>query len=89
MTLRAPLTLWTSFVLAFAGLSYSARFTEGPPDDDVLYRWSTVAAGLLQFAIVGFRNAWSAYADAVSNLAPRMTMPASVSFTTWTSMSGS
>lgn len=46
------LTLWTSFVLAFATLSYSLRFTEGKPPKDLLYRWSTVEANLVQFAII-------------------------------------
>lgn len=46
------LTLWTSFVLAFATLSYSLRFTEGKPPKDLLYRWSTVEGNLVQFAII-------------------------------------
>jgi membrane protease YdiL (CAAX protease family) len=53
MSLRAPLALWTSFVLIFAALSYSVRFSEGKPDADTLYKWSTAAGGLAQFAIVG------------------------------------
>jgi uncharacterized protein len=51
--LRAPLALWTSFVLAFAALSYSARLTEGKPEENTLYKWSTVVGGLVQFAVVG------------------------------------
>ena len=47
-----PLVLWASFVLTFAALSYSVRFSEGKPDRDVLYKWSTVAAGLAQFVVV-------------------------------------
>ena len=46
------LTLWTSFVLAFATLSYSLRFTEGKPPKDLLYRWATVEGNLVQFAII-------------------------------------
>jgi membrane protease YdiL (CAAX protease family) len=46
------LTLWASFVLLFAALSYSVRFTEGKPPKDLLYRWATVEANLLQFAII-------------------------------------
>jgi membrane protease YdiL (CAAX protease family) len=53
VTLRLPLALWTGFVLLFAALSYQARFSNGAPADDVLYQWSSVAEGLLQFAIVG------------------------------------
>jgi membrane protease YdiL (CAAX protease family) len=47
------LSLWTSFVLAFASLSYALRFTEGKPAKDVLYEWATVEANLIQFAIIG------------------------------------
>ncbi len=50
---RLPLALWTGFVLTFAALSYSVRFSSGKPDRDTLYRWSTAASGLVQFAIVG------------------------------------
>jgi membrane protease YdiL (CAAX protease family) len=46
------LTLWTTFVLAFATLSYSFRFTEGKPPKDLLYRWATVEGNLVQFAII-------------------------------------
>jgi uncharacterized protein len=46
------LALWTSFVLAYATLSYASRFTEGKPPKDVLYRWSTVEANLIQFAVI-------------------------------------
>ena len=53
MSLGRPLTLWTTFVLVLATLSYTARFSDGPPANDVLYRWSSVAEGALQFAIVG------------------------------------
>jgi len=50
---RSALTLWTSFVLLFATLSYSVRFSSGKPDRDTLYKWSTAAAGLVQFLFVG------------------------------------
>ena len=46
------LTLWTSFVLVYATLSYAGRFTEGKPPKDVLYRWSTATANLVQFAVI-------------------------------------
>jgi membrane protease YdiL (CAAX protease family) len=52
MSVRAPLALWTSFVLLFAALSYSVRFSEGEPERDTLYRWSTAVAGLVQFVVV-------------------------------------
>lgn len=51
--MRKPLVLWSGFVLAFAGLSYTFRFTEGKPPKDLLYEWSTVVGNLIQFAIVG------------------------------------
>ena len=46
----SPLAAWTSFVVVFASLSYAIRFTEGKPDKNVLYEWSTVANGLVQSA---------------------------------------
>ena len=49
----SPLAAWTSFVVAFASLSYAVRFTEGKPDKDVLYQWSSVANSLIQFAVIG------------------------------------
>ncbi len=51
--MRSPLTAWTTFVLAFAALSYTLRFTEGKPPKDLLYKWSTVEGNLIQFAIIG------------------------------------
>jgi membrane protease YdiL (CAAX protease family) len=50
--MRAPLALWSGFVLAFTTLSYSLRFTEGKPPKDLLYKWSTVVGNLVQFAII-------------------------------------
>src|SRR5919204_7046079 len=50
--MRTPLILWTAFVLAFASLSYSLRFTEGKPPKNLLYKWSTVEGNLIQFAII-------------------------------------
>ena len=52
MTRRLPLELWTGFVLLFAALSYSLRFSEGKPERDVLYKWSTAIGSLMQFGIV-------------------------------------
>jgi membrane protease YdiL (CAAX protease family) len=51
--MRAALAAWTSFVVLFATLSYSIRFTEGKPPKDLLYQWSTVASALIQFAVIG------------------------------------
>ena len=53
MTRRLPLALWSSFVLIFAALSYGSRFSAGKPERDVLYKWSTVVSGLVQFAVIG------------------------------------
>jgi membrane protease YdiL (CAAX protease family) len=50
--LRTPLVLWSGFVLAFATLSYTIRFTEGKPPKDLLYKWSTVEGSLIQFALI-------------------------------------
>jgi membrane protease YdiL (CAAX protease family) len=50
---RKALALWSSFVAAFAALSYTLRFTEGKPPKDVLYKWSTIVGNLFQFAVIG------------------------------------
>jgi hypothetical protein len=47
-----PTRAWTTFVVAFASLSYAVRFTRGQADKDVLYQWSTVANSLIQYAII-------------------------------------
>jgi uncharacterized protein len=49
---RKALALWSTFVAAFATLSYSLRFTEGKPPKDLLYNWSTVVGNLFQFAVI-------------------------------------
>jgi membrane protease YdiL (CAAX protease family) len=46
------LRLWSAFVLVFATLSYTLRFTSGKPPKDLLYKWSTVVGNLVQFAII-------------------------------------
>ena len=51
--MTSPLTLWTSFVVVFATLSYSLRFTEGKPPKNILYRWATVESALVQYAVIG------------------------------------
>ncbi len=51
--MTSPLAAWTGFVVVFATLSYSLRFTEGKPPEDLLYRWTTVESGLIQFAVIG------------------------------------
>jgi CAAX protease family protein len=49
---RKALALWSTFVAAFATLSYTLRFTEGKPPKDLLYKWSTVVGNLFQFAVI-------------------------------------
>jgi membrane protease YdiL (CAAX protease family) len=39
-------------VVSFATLSYTLRFTSGKPPKDLLYKWSTAAGTLFQFAII-------------------------------------
>jgi membrane protease YdiL (CAAX protease family) len=48
----SPLTLWTTFVVTFAALSYSFRFGEGKPPKGLLYEWSTAAGALVQYAVI-------------------------------------
>jgi uncharacterized protein len=50
---RSPLAAWTGFVVAFTTLSYSLRFTEGKPPKNLLYKWTTAEANLIQFGIIG------------------------------------
>jgi membrane protease YdiL (CAAX protease family) len=50
--MKKALALWSTFVAAFATLSYTLRFTEGKPPKDLLYKWSTVAGNLFQYAVI-------------------------------------
>jgi uncharacterized protein len=50
---RSPLAAWTTFVVAFASLSYALRFSAGKPPKDLLYRWSTAESSLIQYAVIG------------------------------------
>jgi membrane protease YdiL (CAAX protease family) len=50
---RSRLIGWAILVGALALISYAANFAgDGNPPDDVLYRWSTVAGGIIQYAII-------------------------------------
>lgn len=52
--LRARLPGWIALAAALAGLNYAGNLlSEGDPRDDLLYLWSTVAAGLIQYALIG------------------------------------
>jgi membrane protease YdiL (CAAX protease family) len=46
------LVAWLAFVGAFIALAYSSRAAGGEPDEDVLYKYGTAVAGLVQYAIV-------------------------------------
>ena len=50
--MRTALVLWCVFVLAFAALSYASRASEGKPDPNVLYRWSTFEGFIAQYAVI-------------------------------------
>jgi CAAX protease family protein len=50
--MKKALALWSTFVAAFATLSYTLRFTEGKPPKDLLYKWSTVVGNLFQYAVI-------------------------------------
>jgi membrane protease YdiL (CAAX protease family) len=43
---------WATFVIVFATLNYTARFSGPRPPRDVAYRWESSAGALLQVAIV-------------------------------------
>ena len=49
---RTALVLWCVFVLAFAALSYASRASEGKPDPNVLYQWSTFEGFVVQYALI-------------------------------------
>jgi membrane protease YdiL (CAAX protease family) len=49
---RAALAGWTTFVVAFASLSYALRFSEGKPPKDLLYQWSTFTSVLIQYGVI-------------------------------------
>jgi membrane protease YdiL (CAAX protease family) len=51
--MTSALTAWTTFVVAFASLSYALRFSEGKPPKDLLYQWSTAESGVIQYAVIG------------------------------------
>src|SRR5262245_14076653 len=46
------LIAWLVFVGAFIAIAYSSRAAGGEPDEDVLYKYGTAVAGLVQYAIV-------------------------------------
>lgn len=51
--IRGRLIAWCGLVGALATLGYAARIADsGGPANDVLYRWSTVIGGLVQYAVM-------------------------------------
>jgi membrane protease YdiL (CAAX protease family) len=44
--------LWLALVAAMIALGYGSRASEGKPDPQVLYQWSTAIGGLIQDAVV-------------------------------------
>ena len=50
---RPRLVGWAILVTVLALLSYAANLADtGDPPDDLLYRWSSAIAGLVQYAII-------------------------------------
>ena len=49
---RSRLLGWTVLVTVLAALSYAANLGGGDPPKDVLYQWTTVVGGLVQYAII-------------------------------------
>lgn len=46
------LVAWLALVTVLAAANYSARFSEGKPPQDVLYRWDYAIGGAVQFAVI-------------------------------------
>ena len=50
--MTSRLAAWLTLVGAYTALAYAGRAAGGDPPDDLLYRYSTAVAGLVQYAIV-------------------------------------
>lgn len=46
------LAAWLAFVGALAAIAYAGRVAGGEPDEDVLYRYSTAAGAVVQYALM-------------------------------------
>ncbi len=46
------LVYWLLLVLALATANYAARFSEGKPPKDILYRWDNAIGGVIQYAVI-------------------------------------
>src|SRR5262249_30066511 len=51
-SMRRRLAAWICFVAFVSFIAYVSRFTQGKPDRNVLYQWSTAAGELIVFAII-------------------------------------
>jgi uncharacterized protein len=49
---RTALVLWLAFIAAFTALSYASRASNGRPDVNVLYRWTTFESFLVQYGLI-------------------------------------
>jgi membrane protease YdiL (CAAX protease family) len=50
--MRRRLVAWILFVALISGIAYASRFTQGKPDRNALYQWSTAVGELVVFAII-------------------------------------
>ena len=46
------LAAWLTLIGLLTFLNYAGRFASGPPERDVLYRWETFVAALIQFGLM-------------------------------------
>jgi len=49
---RGRLAAWSALVLALATLGYATRASEGKPDQDFLFKYSTAVGGTIQYGII-------------------------------------
>lgn len=50
--MRWRLVAWIAFGTLVTAIAYTSRFTEGKPDRDALYKWTTAIGELVLFAII-------------------------------------
>jgi membrane protease YdiL (CAAX protease family) len=50
---RLALASWLALIGAVAAIGYASRATEGKPDANVLYRWSTFEGLVVQYLVIG------------------------------------
>jgi membrane protease YdiL (CAAX protease family) len=50
--MRWRLVAWIAFGALVTAIAYTSRFTEGKPDRDALYKWTTAIGELVLFAII-------------------------------------